>query len=154
MKFFCFPADGTRDDAAYSQPPHTHSHTHPSQRCGSIFHRYLVHFPASANERARAHSEENKGRHLDLLRVRNEYLVIMRGLGALTLLGALHVSSSHPLCYIDDRPTDYDEVLTFCPAAQAGACCTDAEEAAVATRFEAVGALTADCGDLYLQASE
>ncbi|CAM9143199.1 unnamed protein product, partial [Hapterophycus canaliculatus] len=60
--------------------------------------------------------------------------------------------AAHPLCYIDDRATDYSEILTFCPAAQAGACCTDAEELAVIARFEAVGTLTGDCEDLYRQA--
>ena len=57
----------------------------------------------------------------------------------------------HPLCYIDSRPTDYDQVLTFCPEAQHGACCTDAEEAEVQARVEAAGTLTDDCADLYTQ---
>lgn len=74
----------------------------------------------------------------------------MRGVGVLTLLLATWVSG-HPLCFFDERPTDYDEVLTFCPAAQAGACCNDLEEAAVVARFDAVGALTGDCIDLYTQ---
>lgn len=76
----------------------------------------------------------------------------MRGLGVLTFFSAFHFSAAHPLCYIDDRATDYSEVLDFCPAAIAGACCTDEEEAAVVTRFEAVGPLTGDCEDLYRQA--
>lgn len=76
----------------------------------------------------------------------------MRGLGALTLFSAFRFGAAHPLCYIDDRATDYNEVLTFCPAQQAGACCTDAEELAVVARFEVVGTLTGDCEDLYRQA--
>lgn len=43
---------------------------------------------------------------------------------AIALLGAVTLCASHPLCYVDDRPTDPDEILTFCPEAQAGACCT------------------------------
>ncbi|CAM9889122.1 unnamed protein product, partial [Ectocarpus sp. 4 AP-2014] len=70
---------------------------------------------------------------------------------AITLLGALTLCTSHPLCYVDDRPTDPDEILEFCPEAQSGACCTDAEEALVQLRHEAVGNLTGDCDDLYKQ---
>ena len=62
--------------------------------------------------------------------------------------------AAHPLCYVDSRPTDLDEVLTFCPAPQAGACCTDVEEAAVEARFDAAGPLTGDCEDLYKQVRE
>lgn len=58
---------------------------------------------------------------------------------------------AHPLCYVDSKPTDFDEVLTFCPEAQSGACCTDLEEAAVEARFDAAGPLTGDCEDLYKQ---
>lgn len=69
------------------------------------------------------------------------------------LLAALLLSkaAAHPLCYIDAKPTDYDEILTFCPEAQAGACCTDLEEAEVEARYDAVStvALTGDCADLY-----
>eukprot|EP00903_Cladosiphon_okamuranus_P010393 g9831.t1 len=61
------------------------------------------------------------------------------------------VTYAHPLCYVDEKPTDYDEVLTFCPEPQAGACCTDLEEAAVEARFDAAGPLTGDCEDLYKQ---
>ncbi|CAM9548065.1 unnamed protein product [Ectocarpus sp. 6 AP-2014] len=71
---------------------------------------------------------------------------------AIMLLGALiTLCASHPLCYVDDRPTDPDEILEFCPEAQSGACCTDAEEALVQLRHEAVGNLTGDCDDLYKQ---
>ncbi|CAM9759383.1 unnamed protein product [Scytosiphon promiscuus] len=72
----------------------------------------------------------------------------MRAYVLLALLGA---ACSHPLCYVDDRPTDYDEVLTFCPEPQAGACCTDIEEAAVEALFNDAGPLTGDCVDLYTQ---
>lgn len=58
---------------------------------------------------------------------------------------------AHPLCYVDSKPTDVDEVMTFCPEAQAGACCTDLEEAEVEARFDAAGPLTGDCADLHKQ---
>lgn len=61
------------------------------------------------------------------------------------------LAAAHPLCYVDDRPTDYDQVLTFCPEAQNGACCTDLEEAEVATLYDDAGLLTGDCADLYKQ---
>lgn len=45
-------------------------------------------------------------------------------------------AAAHPLCFFDERPTDPDEVLTFCPAQpQYGACCNDAEEAGVVSRY-------------------
>ncbi|CAN0441744.1 unnamed protein product [Pylaiella littoralis] len=74
----------------------------------------------------------------------------MRGVGVLVLLCATRVCG-HPICFFDDRPTDADEVLDFCPAAQDGACCNDLEEEIVIARFDAVGALTGDCADLYKQ---
>lgn len=49
------------------------------------------------------------------------------------------------------RPTDLDRELTFCPAAQAGACCTAEEEEGVQQLFESAGDLTAECADLYQQ---
>lgn len=49
------------------------------------------------------------------------------------------------------RPTDYDEVLSFCPEAQVGACCNDIEEAAVEALFDSAGALTAECQVYYKQ---
>lgn len=76
----------------------------------------------------------------------------MRGVGVLVLLCATRVCG-HPICFFDDRPTDADEVLDFCPAAQDGACCNDLEEEIVIARFDAVGALTGDCADLYKQVS-
>lgn len=72
---------------------------------------------------------------------------------AYALLAALLAGkiAAHPLCYIDDKPTDYDQVLTFCPEPQAGACCTDLEEAEVVARYNAVSSvpLTGNCADLY-----
>lgn len=74
---------------------------------------------------------------------------------AYVLLAALLAAkiAAHPLCFIDDKPTDYEEVLTFCPEAQAGACCTDLEEAEVEARYDAVSTvpLTGECADLYKQ---
>lgn len=77
----------------------------------------------------------------------------MRGcaLVAVFLATAVRVADGHPLCYVDERPTDYNQVLNFCPEAQAGACCTDLEEAEVEARFDAAGPLTGDCEDLYKQ---
>lgn len=69
------------------------------------------------------------------------------------LLAILPAAVGHPLCYIDAKPTDLEQVLSFCPAAQDGACCTDQEEAQVQARFEAAGPLTGDCEDLYKQVS-
>ena len=69
---------------------------------------------------------------------------------ALVAIAASKVAA-HPLCYVDSRPTDVNEELTFCPEPQAGACCTDIEEAAVEARFDAAGPLTGDCEDLYKQ---
>lgn len=60
-------------------------------------------------------------------------------------------TAGHPLCFIDDRSTDYNQVLTFCPAAQDGACCTDAEESAVKALYEDAGSLSDPCADLYKQ---
>ncbi|CAN0296313.1 unnamed protein product [Ectocarpus sp. 4 AP-2014] len=82
---------------------------------------------------------------------------MMRAFACLAALVSTKVVSSHPLCFFDDRPTDYDEVLTFCnnSIATYGACCTDDEEAQVAADFSAVTPaaeeLTGDCSDLYKQ---
>lgn len=76
----------------------------------------------------------------------------MRGCAFLVaLLASASRVSSHPLCYVDDRPTDTERQHTFCPAAQDGACCTAAEEAEIQLRFEGAGALSDDCADLYKQ---
>lgn len=80
---------------------------------------------------------------------------------SLSFLACLIVGrvASHPLCYVDDKPTDYDEVLTFCPTAQDGACCTDLEEAQVesavdtASAASSTGTLSDKCRDLYTQVS-
>lgn len=60
-------------------------------------------------------------------------------------------AAGHPLCFVDDRSTDYSQVLTFCPAAQDGACCTDEEELAVKALFDDAGTLSDSCADLYKQ---
>ena len=57
--------------------------------------------------------------------------------------------ASHPLCFIDDKPTDFDQVLTFCPEAQDGACCTDIEEDNVSAAVDAVGPISTECRELY-----
>lgn len=60
-------------------------------------------------------------------------------------------AAAHPLCYFEDRPTDYSEVLTFCPEQQFGACCNDEEEAEVEALFQAAGVLSASCSEYYQQ---
>lgn len=60
-------------------------------------------------------------------------------------------ADGHPLCYFDDRPTDFEEVLTFCPEPQDGACCNDAEEAMVEAIFEAQLPLSEECAGYYKQ---
>lgn len=67
------------------------------------------------------------------------------------LAAASRRAAAHPLCYVGAKPTDADQVLTFCPEPQAGACCTEFEEAVVEARFDAAGPLTDDCADLYKQ---
>ncbi|CAN0031245.1 unnamed protein product [Ectocarpus fasciculatus] len=86
----------------------------------------------------------------------------MRAYACLAALVATKVAS-HPLCVIDERQPDYDQVLTFCDnsiaatgaCCTAGACCTDDEEAQVVIDFNAatpVGEeLTGECSDLYKQ---
>jgi len=78
----------------------------------------------------------------------------MRWLGLLALLFARFAArvSGHPQCFYDGRPPDPEQVLTFCPAATDGACCSDFEEEIVAARFGAVGDLpSSECADLYSQ---
>ena len=58
----------------------------------------------------------------------------------------------HPICFVGDRPTDAEQVLTFCPAQSDGACCNDIEELAVKARFEEAEAMAGElgtCGQLY-----
>lgn len=59
-------------------------------------------------------------------------------------------AAAHPLCYVNDKPTNPDQVLTFCPAAQDGACCTDLEEAEIKASFDAFN-LSGDCADIFKQ---
>ena len=61
--------------------------------------------------------------------------------------------ASHPLCFIDDRPTDLERELTFCPEAQDGACCTELEEANVQANVAAAGNLSPECLPLYTEVS-
>lgn len=58
--------------------------------------------------------------------------------------------SGHPLCFINDKPTDVDQELTFCPAAQDGACCNTEEEVDVKRRLDELN-LTDKCYDMYKQ---
>lgn len=69
------------------------------------------------------------------------------------LLGAVLVCSvkAHPLCYYDDRPTDYDLVMTFCPEQQDGACCNPTEEAALQALYNSAGILSSTCAKYYKQ---
>lgn len=61
------------------------------------------------------------------------------------------IAQAHPLCYYDDRPTDKDMVLTFCPAQAEGACCNAEEEAAAKALYTSKGTLTTACAALYKQ---
>lgn len=63
------------------------------------------------------------------------------------------VADSHPLCYFGDRPTDPEQVLSFCPMYEEGACCNDEEEVGVQDMFEAAIGITGDCADLYKEVS-
>lgn len=62
--------------------------------------------------------------------------------------------AGHPLC-LDDQPPNESQVLMFCPEAQDGACCDDAEEGDVEERFEAAfdaaNSPTDECKALYKQ---
>lgn len=74
---------------------------------------------------------------------------MMRSWSLVLLLVAGKVSG-HPLCFINDKPTDVDHQLKFCPAAQDGACCTDEEEAGVQERLENLN-LGGHCKEMYKQ---
>ncbi|CAM9182128.1 unnamed protein product, partial [Laminaria digitata] len=74
---------------------------------------------------------------------------MMRSWSLVLLLVAGKVSG-HPLCFINDKPTDVDHQLKFCPAAQDGACCTDEEEAGVRDRLEKLN-LRGHCKEMYKQ---
>lgn len=64
-------------------------------------------------------------------------------------------TAAHPLCYYDDRPTDPDMVMIFCPPQEEGACCNEAEEMAAITLYNEASAttLTDECAELYRQVS-
>ncbi|CAM9199998.1 unnamed protein product [Ectocarpus sp. 12 AP-2014] len=78
----------------------------------------------------------------------------MRAYACLAALAAMKVAA-HPLCFIDDKPTDYDQVLTYCDnsIAMSGACCTDEEEAQVEANYNAAFAEgvvpSSECAALY-----
>lgn len=59
----------------------------------------------------------------------------------------------HPLCW-DDTPTDLNQVLTFCPAQQSGACCSDQDELELQAVFAEAGAINDEtCEGLYKEVS-
>eukprot|EP00903_Cladosiphon_okamuranus_P006181 g6078.t1 len=66
-------------------------------------------------------------------------------------LAAASRVAGHPICWVGTRSPDLEKTYDFCPAPQDGACCTDAEEAQVQARFEAVGPLSDDCAEYYKQ---
>lgn len=73
-----------------------------------------------------------------------------RTVGLLLAYG-LGWAAAHPLCFFNDRPTDFHHKLSFCPPAQDGACCTDAEEAKVRDLYDDAGTLSPECGEMYMQ---
>lgn len=81
----------------------------------------------------------------------------MRAYAYLVALATATRVASHPLCFIDDRPTDYDQTLTYCGDITdidvSGACCTDLEEAQVEANFNAAFAEgvepSVECAALY-----
>lgn len=76
-------------------------------------------------------------------------LVIMRNFGFLACLVMGRVCA-HPLCFFNDRPTDVDRQLEFCPPAQDGACCTEAEESAIQEKWNDIDFGENDeCAELY-----
>lgn len=78
-------------------------------------------------------------------------------LGAAVLHSVVRQANAHPLCYYDDRPTDPDQELVFCPPQPAyGACCNEMEEIAAITLYQVVnpnGTLSSDCAAFYRQVS-
>lgn len=78
----------------------------------------------------------------------------MRASACLAVLAATNVAA-HPLCFFDDRPTDYDVTLGYCDnsIAPSGACCTSEEEAALSELVDAAfaeGVVPSDaCFELY-----
>lgn len=79
-------------------------------------------------------------------------------LGAAVLHSLARQTNAHPLCYHEDRPTDPDAELVFCPDQPAyGACCTESEETAAITVYQAaIGngtQVSSDCAAYYRQVS-
>eukprot|EP00903_Cladosiphon_okamuranus_P006180 g6077.t1 len=67
------------------------------------------------------------------------------------VLAAASRVAGHPICWVGTRSPDPLEAYDFCPTPQDGGCCTDAEEAQVQARFEAVGPLSDECAHYYKQ---
>lgn len=84
----------------------------------------------------------------------HSYTTMRAAAASLFLIGLSflrRVAEGHPLCYFDDRPTNFEQVLTFCPEPQDGACCNDAEEAMVEAIFTARLPLSEKCASYYKQ---
>lgn len=65
-------------------------------------------------------------------------------------LAAASRVAAHPLCYDDTSPNP-DKVMDFCPEQQAGACCSDLDEALFEAKFQQEAAnITEACG-VYLR---
>lgn len=81
----------------------------------------------------------------------------MRASSLIQVIGAFSIRwmlvEGHPICYYDSRPNDEDQVLTFCPEPQFGACCNDLEEAAIKGLYESAGTLNGTCAYLYKEVS-
>lgn len=78
-------------------------------------------------------------------------------LGAVALNSLVRQGTAHPLCYYDDKPTDPDQDLIFCPAQEEGACCNDLEETISIMWYQAAfpegSTATEECKDYYKQVS-
>lgn len=78
-------------------------------------------------------------------------------LGAAVFHSIVWQVNAHPLCYYDDKPTDPDQELLFCPEQNDGACCNDVEELAAITEYQRVNpngtALSSECAAFYRQVS-
>eukprot|EP00903_Cladosiphon_okamuranus_P008203 g7898.t1 len=75
----------------------------------------------------------------------------MRGCTFLAaFLAAATRVGGHPIC-TDDTPPVVDQVLEFCPAQQAGVCCTDLDEDALEIIFQDAGTISDECAGYYKQ---
>lgn len=75
----------------------------------------------------------------------------MGKLALLVFAGGVGYAAGHAHCI--SKAVDLDQTLSFCPTAEEGVCCTEAEEGVVVERFDAAGTLTAECGDYYKEVS-